>query len=254
MKAVILAGGRGSRIMEESNVLPKPMINIGSKPMLWHIMQIYSHYNIKEFVVCLGYRGYAIREYFKNYYIHNSDFTIDLSTGELTVHKPQSEDWKITLVDTGEDSLTAERIKRIREFVDGETFCMTYGDGVSDVDIGRLIAFHKSVNKTATVTAVQSPSRFGLFNIADNLAVNFDEKPTISSSRINGGFFVLEPSVFDHIPDENASWEDAPMRSLSQSGELAAYEHDGFWHPMDTLRDKLYLESLLESEKAPWLR
>lgn len=255
MKAVIFAGGYGTRISEESGVRPKPMVEIGNKPVLWHILKIYSHYGINDFVICCGYKAYVIKEYFSNYFLHSADVTFDIRSNKMEVHNAFSEPWKITLVDTGEDTMTGGRLKRVKQYIGDETFCLTYGDGVSDVDISKLIAFHKSQGTQATLTAVQQPGRFGAFTLGsqDVKVSNFQEKPlTGESPWINGGFFVCEPSVIDLINDDKTTWEREPLESLASSGNLAAFKHSGFWHPMDTLRDKHYLEDLWKSGKAPW--
>ena len=254
MKAVILAGGYGTRISEETDIKPKPMIEIGNKPILWHILKIYSHYGINDFIICCGYKSYVIKEYFANYFLHTSDVTIDVMNNKINIHKQATEPWKITLIDTGEHTLTGGRIKRIREYIeDEEFFCLTYGDGVSDVDIGASIKFHKSHKRLGTITAVKPPGRFGSIVIGkDDSIVDFLEKPEGDGQFISGGFFVLSPKVLDYIKDENTSWEDYPMRNLALDSELKAFYHNGFWQPMDTLRDKKYLQSLWSSNKAPW--
>lgn len=255
MKAVILAGGYGTRISEESGVRPKPMVEIGGKPILWHIMKIYSHYGINEFIICCGYKGYVIKEYFANYFLHMSDVTFDMLNNKMEVHENKTEPWKVTLVDTGEGTMTGGRLKRVKSYVGNETFCMTYGDGVSDIDIRSAIEFHKNQKTLATLTAVQQPGRFGAFNLTDSQSKIslFMEKPTGGDSPwINGGFFVLEPGVFDYIADDTTTWEKDPMENLAKEGNLAAYKHRGFWQPMDTLRDKNVLEELWQKGKAPW--
>ena len=251
MKAVILAGGLGTRLSEETVLRPKPMVEIGGHPILWHIMKIYSHHGINDFVVCLGYKGYMIKEYFANYHLHMSDVTFDLSTGTAEIHQNTAEPWRVTLVDTGEQSMTGGRIKRIRNYVDG-TFCMTYGDGVSDVDITRLVEFHKKQKTYATVTAVQPPGRYGAIEMQDDKVTSFKEKPSGDGAWINGGFFVLEPEVFDYIAGDSIIWEAEPLESLSRDRQLSVYKHSGFWQSMDTLRDKNYLESLWNAGKAAW--
>ena len=252
MKAVILAGGLGTRLSEETQIKPKPMAEIGGKPMLWHILKIYSAHGINEFVICLGYKGYLIKEYFANYFLHMSDVTFDMSENRMEVHQNNAENWKVTLVDTGEKSMTGGRLKRVKPYLGGEDFCFTYGDGVSDVDIGRLIAFHNRHNKLATVTAVQPPGRYGALDMAGSTVRGFFEKPQGDGGWINGGFFVLSPKVIDYIAGDDTSWEIEPMMRLATEGNLCAYEHAGFWQPMDTLREKNYLEELWASGHAPW--
>jgi glucose-1-phosphate cytidylyltransferase len=252
MKAVILAGGLGTRLSEETVLRPKPMVELGGRPVLWHIMKIYSHYGINDFIVCLGYKGYMIKEYFANYFLHMSDVTINLRNNQIDVHHNMSEPWSVTLVDTGEGSGTGGRLKRVRDHLGGATFCFTYGDGVSDVDVEQLIAFHRAQGTRATLTAVQPPGRFGAIDIDGVRIRNFQEKPTGDGGWINGGFFVLEPDVFDIIADDATMWEREPMEMLAHQGELSAFQHRGFWHPMDTLRDKAYLEALWAEGRAPW--
>ena len=253
MKAVILAGGLGTRISEETSLKPKPMIEIGGKPILWHIMKTYSHHGINEFVICCGYKGYVIKEYFANYFLHMSDVTFDMSKNSMEVHQQNAEPWKVTLVNTGEDTMTGGRLKRVVDFVrDEEAFCLTYGDGVSDVNITDLIAFHKSQKVKATLTATIPPGRFGALNLKGNKVTTFLEKPKGDGGMINGGFFVLSPKVIEYITDDKTTWEREPMERLAQEGELAAFPHHGFWQPMDTLRDKLHLEELWQLGKAPW--
>ena len=252
MKAIILAGGLGTRISEETESTPKPMVMIGGKPMLWHIMKIYSSHGIHDFIICCGYKGYVIKEYFANYFLHMSDVTFDLSKNKMTVHQNFGEPWKVTLVDTGEDTMTGGRLKRIKSYVGGETFCMTYGDGVSDVNLKEAIAFHKKGKSLATVTAVRTPGRFGALKIKDSKVTKFDEKVPGDGAWINGGFFVLEPGVLKYIEDDATIWEKDTLKILSQKGKLAAFQHDGFWQAMDTLRDKKMLEELWNSGKAPW--
>lgn len=252
MKAVILAGGLGTRISEETDRLPKPMVDIGGKPILWHIMKMYAHHGVKDFIICTGYRSYVIKEYFTNYYYHMSDLTVDLAQGEITVHQNNAEDWRITLVDTGLETMTGGRLKRVRKYLGkDEPFCFTYGDGVSDIDIQKLIAFHKKHGKQATVTSITPPGRFGVLDSKGNRVMGFAEKID-NTSRINGGFFVLEPSVIDLIKDDDTVWEKGPLETLAKKGHLMAYKHDGFWMAMDTLRDKRALEEMWESKKAPW--
>lgn len=254
MKAVILAGGYGTRISEESAIRPKPMVEIGGRPILWHIMKIYSAHGINEFIICCGYKGHMIKEYFANYYLHHADVTFDMRENRMTVHHTEIEPWQVTLVDTGENTMTGGRIKRIQPYVGNETFCLTYGDGVSDVDIRALIAYHREQGVTATLTAVQPPGRFGAFTLGENQALieSFKEKPSGDGAYVNGGFFVVEPAAFDLIAGDDTVWEREPLEQLAQSGQLAAYRHHGFWHPMDTLRDKNYLEGLWQSGRAPW--
>jgi len=253
MKVVILAGGLGTRLSEETVVKPKPMVDIGGKPILWHIMKIYSHYGINDFVICLGYKGYMIKEYFANYFLHQSDVTIDLKENNMEVHDSKAEAWKITLVDTGLNTMTGGRIKRVQNFIGDESFLLTYGDGVGDIDIGNLLDFHRKHGKLATVTAVQPLGRFGAINLGDKDSVlTFQEKPRGDGSWINGGFFVLEPKIFDYIHGDETYWELEPLENLAKSGQLAAYKHYGFWKPMDTLRDKTELESLWNAGKADW--
>ena len=253
MKAVILAGGLGTRISEESSTRPKPMIEVGGRPILWHIMKYYAHYGITDFVICLGYRGYMIKEYFANFILHSSDVTVDARSGKIEYHSNTAEPWRVTLIDTGEDTMTGGRLKRIGKYLTpGESFCMTYGDGVSDVDITKLIEFHKSNGKLATVTAVLPPGRFGLLELEGDVVTRFVEKPPGDNALINGGYFVLEPSVLDRIAGDSTSWEFEPLASLARDQQLVAFRHRGFWQPMDTLRDKINLEKMWDSGKAPW--
>jgi glucose-1-phosphate cytidylyltransferase len=253
MKAVILAGGLGTRISEETSTRPKPMIEIGGKPILWHIMKLYSHHGINDFVICCGYKGYVIKEYFANYFLHMSDVTFDMSKNSMEVHQRNAEPWKVTLLNTGEDTMTGGRLKRIADYVkDEEVFCLTYGDGVSDVNVTDLIAFHKSQKVKATLTATIPPGRFGALNLKENKVTTFLEKPKGDGGMINGGFFVLSPKVIDYITDDKTIWERDPLERLAQEGDLAAFPHHGFWQPMDTLRDKLHLEELWQSGEAPW--
>ncbi|MGF6351081.1 glucose-1-phosphate cytidylyltransferase [Variovorax sp. W2I14] len=253
MKAVILAGGLGTRIAEESDTKPKPMVEVGGRPLLWHIMKMYANHGIKDFVVCLGYKGYVIKEFFFNYYRHMSDMRIDLRNGDHQILDSQAEDWRITLVDTGADTMTGGRLKRVARYLDDETFCLTYGDGLSDVNIGAEVEFHKRHGKLATVLAVQPPGRFGVLNIdADQKVSSFEEKPSDEIGWINGGFFVLEPKVIDYVADDTTSWERAPLMNIAKDGQLAGFQHHGFWQPCDTLRDKRELEALWNSGKAPW--
>ena len=253
MKAVILAGGLGTRLSEETATRPKPMVEIGGKPILWHIMKQYSAHGINEFVICCGYKGYVIKEYFANYFLHMSDITFDMSHNKMEVHDSFAEQWQVTLVDTGEDTMTGGRLARVKKYVqDDEAFCFTYGDGVSDVDIGHLIAFHKKNGVLATLTATYPPGRFGALDIVDNKVKSFKEKPKGDGGMINGGFFVLSPKVIDLVQGDDTIWERGPLETLAAQGQLAAYSHEGFWQPMDTLRDKIFLDSLWESGKAPW--
>lgn len=253
MKCVILAGGLGTRISEESHLRPKPMIEIGGRPILWHIMKIYSRYGINEFIVCLGYRGYFIKEYFSNYFLHQSDVTIETATNKMTFHQSQADDWKVTLVDTGENSMTGGRLKRVGHHLNkNEPFCMTYGDGVSDIDVSKLIAFHKNHGKQATLTAVVPPGRYGAIEMDGDLVKQFQEKPPGDNAFINGGFFVLDPAVLDRIDGDETHWERGPLEGLARDRQLAAHRHLGFWHPMDTLRDKTMLENMWAEKRAPW--
>ncbi|MBI4388964.1 MAG: glucose-1-phosphate cytidylyltransferase [Nitrospinae bacterium] len=252
MKVVILAGGLGTRIGEESHLKPKPLIEIGGKPILWHIMKIYSAFGFDEFVVCCGYKGYLIKEYFSNYFLHNSNVTFDLVNRKMEIHDHACEPWKVTVVDTGQDTLTGGRLKRVREHIDGEDFCFTYGDGVGDVDIAKTVAFHKSHGKLCTITAAQPPGRFGQMKLDGDLVVSFQEKPEGGGGYVNGGFFVLSPKAIDYVRDDHVMWEREPMERLARDRQIAAWVHDGFWQPMDTLRDKNVLDDLWESGKAPW--
>ena len=253
MKAVILAGGLGTRISEESTARPKPMIDIGGKPILWHIMKIYSAHGIQEFVVCCGYKGYVIKEYFANYFLHMSDVTFDMKTNAMEVHHRDVEPWRVTLVDTGETTMTGGRLRRVADYLRGEdAFCFTYGDGVADVDITQQIAFHRRHGKLATVTAVQPPGRFGVLDLEDETVTGFMEKPKGEGGWINGGFFVLSPKCIDYVADDRTIWEAEPMRRLAQERQLQTWFHEGFWQPMDTLREKTLLEDLWKSARAPW--
>ena len=253
MKAVILAGGLGARISEESYLKPKPMIEIGGMPILWHILKIYSAHGINEFIVCCGYKGYIIKEYFANYFLHMSDVTFHMRLNSMEVHHKNAEPWQVTLVDTGEESMTGGRLKRVREYLDEGSFCFTYGDGLADVDITALVAHHNNHGRLATVTAVQPPGRYGALNIGvDSSVQGFQEKPQGDGGWINGGFFVLEPDVIDCIDNDNSIWEQEPLRKLAAEGQLTAYNHHGFWQPMDTLRDRVQLENLWASGQAPW--
>ena len=252
MKAVILAGGFGTRISEETLLKPKPLIELGGMPILWHIMKIYSAYNINDFVICCGYKGYLIKEYFANYFLHMSDVTFDIKQNKMEVHNRFAEPWKVTLVDTGVETMTGGRLKRIANYLDDETFCFTYGDGLSDVNISKLITFHRNKKTLATVTAVQPPGRYGTIHFEGENVLGFKEKPSGDGGWINGGYFVLEPSVLDYIKDDSTIWEHEPLERLSQEGQLSAYKHTGFWSAVDTLRDKNHLEELWNSKKANW--
>jgi glucose-1-phosphate cytidylyltransferase len=252
MKAVILAGGFGTRITEETHLKPKPMIEIGGNPILWHIMKIYSTYDINEFIICCGYKGYLIKEYFANYFLHMSDVTFDMKQNKMEVHRKFVEPWKVTLVDTGIDTMTGGRLKKVKEYLRDETFCFTYGDGVSDINISDLIAFHSREKTLATVTAVQPPGRFGTLNLENNKITDFKEKPAGDGNWINGGFFVLEPGIFDYIQSDSTIWEREPLEHMAKDNQLSAFKHTGFWLPLDTLRDKNHLEELWNSGKAPW--
>ncbi len=251
-KAVILAGGYGTRLMEETETRPKPMIEIGGKPIIWHIMKIYSAHGINDFVICLGYKGYVLKEYFSNYYLHMADVIFDMSNNTTTMLAGKAEKWKVTLIDTGQDTMTGGRLKRIAPHLDDDDFCMTYGDAVTTLDVSKTIAFHRSHGKLATVTAVRPPGRFGALDIHGNVVRGFREKPHGDNQWINGGFFVLSPKVLDVVEGDETVWEKDPMETLARSGELRAYEHDGFWQPMDTLREKRLLEDLWNQGKAPW--
>lgn len=252
MQAVILAGGLGTRISEETSSRPKPLIEIGGMPILWHIMKIYSSYGINDFVICCGYKGYMVKEYFANYSLHNSDVTFDMNDNSIEVHQKSIEPWKVTLVDTGIDTMTGGRLRRIKKYVKDETFCFTYGDGLGDVNISELVNFHKENKKIATVTAVQPPGRFGMLEIENNDVINFKEKPSGDGNWINGGFFVLESQVLDYIKGDSTIWERDPLEELARERQLNVYRHKKFWHPLDTLRDKNYLEELWNSGKAHW--
>jgi glucose-1-phosphate cytidylyltransferase len=256
MKAVILAGGYGTRISEESAIRPKPMVEVGGKPILWHIMKIYGAHGITDFVICCGYKAYMIKEYFANYFLHTADVTFDLRENRMEVHRASSEPWRVTLIDTGETTMTGGRIRRVREHIGGETFCLTYGDGVGDVDITRLVEYHRAQGALATLTAVQPPGRFGAFTLGEEQSrvSAFKEKPQGDGegAYINGGYFVLEPQVLDYIAGDETVWEREPLERLAHDGNLAAYRHHGFWQPMDTLRDKNYLEDLWQRGAAPW--
>jgi len=254
MKVVILAGGFGTRISEESAVRPKPMVEIGEKPILWHIMKIYSYYGLNDFIICCGYKGNVIKEYFSNYFLHRCDVTFDLKNNKMEVHENGVEPWNVTLIDTGEATMTGGRLKRVKEHIGDETFCMTYGDGVSNVDINKLIQFHQKQMVSATLTAVQPPGRFGTFKMGfdDTKIGSFKEKPEGDGAWVNGGFFVLEPNVMDYIEGDETVWEREPLEKLANAGKLAAFKHHGFWQPMDTLRDKNVIEDLWQSKSAPW--
>ncbi|WP_226704808.1 glucose-1-phosphate cytidylyltransferase [Microbulbifer elongatus] len=255
MKAVILAGGLGTRLSEETTVKPKPMVEIGGMPILWHIMKTYSHYGVNDFIVCCGYKGHVIKDFFANYLVKTASITVDMVNNSLEVHNQISEPWRVTLVETGESTLTGGRLKRVREFVGDETFCFTYGDGVSNINISELIQFHKREGLMATLTAVQPPGRFGAIALGENETKisRFHEKPDGDGAWINGGYFVLEPRVFDLIEGDETTWEADPLKTLARENQLNAFKHRGFWHPMDTLRDKHYLESLVTSKDAPWM-
>jgi glucose-1-phosphate cytidylyltransferase len=252
LKTVILAGGLGTRISEETYLKPKPMIEIGGKPILWHILKMYSSFGINEFIICCGYKGYIIKEYFANYFLHNSDVTFDMIHNEMIVHEKFAEPWKVTLVDTGENTMTGGRLKRVKEYLGNESFCFTYGDGVSDINIKEEIDFHHKHGKLATIAAVQPPGRYGSLQIENSLVKQFIEKPKGDGGFINGGFFILKPEVLSYIENDSISWEDQPLQNLANEGNLMAYIHQGFWQPMDTLRDKKQLEELWTSGKAPW--
>jgi glucose-1-phosphate cytidylyltransferase len=253
MKAVILAGGRGTRLSEETGTRPKPMVEIGGRPILWHILKMYAHHGVNEFVICCGYKGYILKEYFANYFLHMSDVTFDMRSNEMRVHQKRAEPWQVTLVDTGDDSMTGGRLLRVAEYVrDEEAFCLTYGDGVSDVDIAATISFHKQHGRKATLTATYPPARFGALEVKNRRVLSFQEKPMGESGRINGGFFVLSPRVLEYLQNDTTVWEQGPLTRLAAEGELMAYEHEGFWLPMDTLRDKHQLEELWASGRAPW--
>ena len=253
MKAVIFAGGLGTRLSEETTTRPKPMVEIGGKPVLWHIMKMYSHHGVNEFIICCGYKGYLIKEYFANYFLHMSDVTLDMQSNKMTIHQKRAEHWKVTLVDTGDSTMTGGRLRRVAKYVSNEDFfCLTYGDGVGDNDIGATIAFHRSHGKAATLTATYPPGRFGSLNIQNGQVTSFEEKPRGDGALINGGFFVLSPKVFLYLKDDETIWEKEPLMQLAQNGELMAYPHYGFWQPMDTLHDKNMLEKLWMGGSAPW--
>jgi len=253
MKAVILAGGLGTRLSEETSLKPKPMVEVGGMPILWHIMKMYSHHGINDFVICCGYKGYVIKEYFANYFLHQSDVTFDMRSNTMDVHHKRAEPWTVTLVDTGENSMTGGRLGRVRKYIENdEMFCFTYGDGVGDIDIAASIAFHKQHGKAATLTATYPPGRFGALDIREGKVLNFKEKPKGDGAMINGGFFVLSPKVLGYLGGDDTVWEQAPLQDLAEDGQLMAFEHQGFWQPMDTLRDKHLLEELWATGKAPW--
>ena len=252
MKAVILAGGLGTRLAEETAVRPKPMVEIGGRPILWHVMKIYSAHGINDFIVCCGYKGYMIKEYFANYFLHMSDVTFDLHHNRMEVHEQHAEPWRVTLVDTGEQTMTGGRLRRVRDYLGHEDFCFTYGDGVGDIDIHRLVIFHRQQGTLATLTATQPPGRFGALNLRDDRITAFQEKPQGDGGWISGGFFVLSPKVIDYIEGDDTTWEREPMEQLAREGQFSAYLHRGFWQPMDHLRDKIYLEELWAGGKAPW--
>ena len=253
MKAVILAGGLGTRLSEETVVKPKPMVEIGGKPILWHIMKTYSYYGVNDFIICCGYKGYVIKEYFANYSLHQSDVTFNLKDNKTIVHEDRAEPWTVTLIDTGESSMTGGRLKRVLSYIkDEEAFCFTYGDGVANINIKNLIKFHKSHGKQATLSSVYLPGRFGALQIKNNVVQKFEEKPKGDGALINGGYFVLSPKVIDRIEGDHTTWEQEPLKSLASDGELMSYKHDGFWQPMDTLRDKIKLNQLYDQNKAPW--
>jgi len=252
MKVVVLAGGLGTRLSEETEHRPKPMVEIGGKPILWHIMKMYSFHGMNEFIVCLGYRGYVIKEYFANYFLHMSDVTFDMASNKMEIHQNNAEPWKVTLVETGEQTMTGGRLKLVSRYLDSNDFCFTYGDGLSDVNLKSVIALHRDHNALATVTAVQPPGRYGALRLDNDRVVRFEEKPEGDGGWINGGFFVLSPKVLEYIQDASTHWEQEPLRKLAQERKLCAYQHRGFWHAMDTLRDKNYLERLWSSGTAPW--
>lgn len=252
MKAVILAGGLGTRLSEETSTKPKPMVEIGGKPILWHVMKIYSFYGINDFIICLGHKGYVIKEYFSNYFIHSSDITLSLDTGDVEIHQKRSEAWKVTLVETGEGTMTGGRLKRVKKYIGDEDFCFTYGDGVADLNISELINFHKSHDCLATVTATQPAGRFGALTIEGTQVQGMQEKPMGDGNWINGGFFVLSPKVIDYIEGDSTTWESEPLSDLARDQQLKCFLHEGFWHPMDTIRDRSILETLWNDKKAPW--
>ena len=252
MKAVILAGGLGTRISEETHLKPKPMIEIGGMPLLWHIMKTYSFHGINDFVICCGYKGYVIKEYFANYFLHMSDVTFDMNQNTMDVHKKSAEPWKVTLVDTGLDTMTGGRLKRVKKYVENETFCFTYGDGLSDLSIRDLIDHHNKQKTLSTVTAVQPPGRFGALNIEKNKIISFEEKPSGDGSWINGGYFVLEPGIFDYVENDQTVWERQPLETLAKDSQLSVHKHKGYWNAVDTLRDKNHMQDLWDNKQAPW--
>ena len=252
MKAVILAGGLGTRISEETHLKPKPMIEIGGMPLLWHIMKTYSFHGINDFVICCGYKGYVIKEYFANYFLHMSDVTFDMKQNTMDVHKKSAEPWKVTLVDTGLDTMTGGRLKRVQKYVENETFCFTYGDGLSDISVKNLIDHHNKQKTLSTVTAVQPPGRFGALNIEKNMIISFEEKPSGDGSWINGGYFVLEPGIFDYVENDQTVWERQPLETLAKDSQLSVYRHNGYWNAVDTLRDKNRMQDLWDNKQAPW--
>jgi glucose-1-phosphate cytidylyltransferase len=252
MKAIILAGGLGTRLSEETTSKPKPMVEIGSRPVLWHIMKLYSYHGVNDFIVCLGYKGFMIKEYFANYFLHMSDVTFDMANNKMEIHEANAEPWRVTLVDTGENVMTGGRMKRVASYIGEDNFCFTYGDGVADVNIKKLIKFHKTQGTLATVTSVQPPGRFGELDITHGKITAFKEKPQGDGASISGGFFILSPRVLDYIKNDNTVWEKEPLEKLANEGQLSAYQHNGFWQPMDTLRDKVMLDELWASGKAPW--
>ena len=252
MKAVILAGGLGTRISEETHLKPKPMIEIGGMPLLWHIMKTYSFHGINDFVICCGYKGYVIKEYFANYFLHMSDVTFDMKQNTMDVHKKSAEPWKVTLVDTGLDTMTGGRLKRVKKYVENETFCFTYGDGLSDISVKNLIDHHNKQKTLSTVTAVQPPGRFGALNIEKNKIISFEEKPSGDGSWINGGYFVLEPGIFDYVENDQTVWERQPLETLAKDSQLSVYRHNGYWNAVDTLRDKNRMQDLWDNKQAPW--
>ncbi|MDA7767470.1 glucose-1-phosphate cytidylyltransferase [Porticoccaceae bacterium] len=252
MKAVILAGGLGTRLSEETTLKPKPMVEVGGMPILWHIMKTYSYHGVNDFIVCLGYKGYVIKEFFANYFLHMSDVTFDMEHNSMEVHQASAEPWRVTLVNTGDSTMTGGRLKRVAEYLGEDDFCFTYGDGVADIDIGALIKFHKSQGTLATVTSVQPPGRFGSLEINEKIVTGFVEKPQGDGGMVNGGFFVLSPKVIDYIDNDTLTWEQEPLKNLAHAGQLSAFSHNGFWQPMDTLRDKVFLEKLWLDGCAPW--